>query len=115
MTDFTARLAMIRRAYPVLRSDRFLHGGHVRPGLPDISWSEPDGAPMTPEGWHDASRGALMLQLAGPAAAHGGIDVLLILLNASGETVHPGFVTASGSVASPSALQIVKAGTHAET
>ncbi|MDN7219668.1 transcriptional regulator, partial [Klebsiella pneumoniae] len=25
------------------------------------------------------------------------------------------FVTASGSVASPSALQIVKAGTHAET
>ncbi|MCP6133683.1 transcriptional regulator, partial [Klebsiella pneumoniae] len=26
-----------------------------------------------------------------------------------------GFVTASGSVASPSALQIVKAGTHAET
>ncbi|AKE75660.1 transcriptional regulator [Klebsiella pneumoniae] len=35
--------------------------------------------------------------------------------SASGETVHPGFVTASGSVASPSALQIVKAGTHAET
>lgn len=35
--------------------------------------------------------------------------------SASGETVHPGFVTASGSVASPSALQIVKAGTLAET
>lgn len=34
---------------------------------------------------------------------------------ASGETAHPGFVTASGKVASPGALQIVKVGTHAET
>ena len=29
--------------------------------------------------------------------------------SASGEAVHPGFVTASGSVANPAALQIVKA------
>lgn len=33
---------------------------------------------------------------------------------ASGETVHPGFVTASGAVANPAALQIVKADNHAE-
>jgi glycogen operon protein len=88
MIDFTARLARLRRSYPVLRSDRFLHGGPVRPGLPDISWSEPDGTPMTPEGWHDTSRRALSLQLAGPAAIHGGIDVLRILFNGSGDPVH---------------------------
>ena len=29
--------------------------------------------------------------------------------SASGEAVHPGFITASGTVASPAALQIVKA------
>jgi glycogen operon protein len=87
MTVFTASLAELRRAYPVLRSDRFLHGGHVQPGLADISWSEPDGTTMSPEGWHDASRRALTLQLAGPAL-QGGIDVLRILFNASGDTVH---------------------------
>ena len=43
---------------------------------------------MTPEGWHDTSRRALTLQLAGPAAIHGGIDVLRILFNGSGDPVH---------------------------
>ncbi len=88
MIAFTGRLAALRRAYPVLRSDRFLHGGEVHKGIADISWSEPDGTPMTPQGWHDASRRALTLQLAGPSATHGAIDVLRILLNASGDTVH---------------------------
>jgi glycogen operon protein len=88
MIDFTARLARLRRAYPVLRSDRFLHGGQVRPGLADISWSEPDGSPISADGWHDPSRCAFTLQLAGPAAAAGAVDVLRILLNASGGTAH---------------------------
>ncbi|WP_137127203.1 glycogen debranching protein GlgX [Roseomonas sp. HF4] len=87
MADFTGRLARLRRDYPVLRSDRFLHGGDVRPGLPDIAWSEPDGTPITPEGWHDASRRAFTLQLAGPASTPGMLDVLRILLNAAGDTV----------------------------
>jgi pullulanase/glycogen debranching enzyme len=57
----------------------------VGPGLPDISWSEPDGAPIAPGGWHDAARRAFTLQLAGPGAAPGTIDVLRILLNAGTE------------------------------
>lgn len=88
MTAFTARLAQLRRAYPVLRSDRFLHGVHVLPGLPDIAWAEPDGAPITPEGWHHPSRRAFSLQLAGPALAPGVTDVLRILFNAHHGPVH---------------------------
>jgi glycogen operon protein len=87
MTAFAARLTQLRRAYPVLRSDRFLHGAELRPGLPEIAWSEPEGGPVTPEGWHDPARRALALQLAGPGAAPGSIDVLRILLNAHGHPV----------------------------
>ncbi len=82
MAAFVARLTQLRRAYPVLRSDVFLHGTPVLPGLPDIAWSEPDGAPVTPEAWHDPARRALVMQLAGPAAAAGATDVLRILMNA---------------------------------
>ncbi|MDP1109236.1 transcriptional regulator, partial [Klebsiella pneumoniae] len=40
---------------------------------------------------------------------------IALLYSDRGETVHPGFVTASGSEASPSALKIVKAVTQNET
>jgi glycogen operon protein len=87
ISAFVARLTQLRRAYPVLRSDRFLHGADVLPGLPDIAWSEPDGTPVSPEAWHDPTRRALMLQLAGPAAAPGVTDVLRIMLNGAGQPV----------------------------
>ena len=82
MTGFAARCAALRRAYPVLRPDRFLHGTEVAPGLPDIAWFEPDGLSIAPGGWHDPHRRALMLQLAGPAATPGETDRLRILFNA---------------------------------
>lgn len=80
MTRFVARLAALRRAHPVLRSDRFLHGTLVAPGLPDIAWFDPDGTTLSPERWHDRSARAFALQLAGPDGA-GAIDVLRVLMN----------------------------------
>ena len=88
MIEFTSRLASLRRSYPVLRSDTFLHGGEVAPGLPDIAWTEPDGSPLSPEGWHDPMRRAFTLQLAGPAGEAGVTDVVRIMLNAAANTVH---------------------------
>jgi len=80
MTSFVARLAALRAAYPVLRSDRFLHGRMVADDLPDLAWFDPEGAALTQVGWHDPRARAFAMQLAGPAAA-GGIDILRVLLN----------------------------------
>ncbi|MEH7826988.1 glycogen debranching protein GlgX [Gemmobacter denitrificans] len=54
LAAFVARLTALRRAHPVLRQRRFLHG---RPreadGLPDVIWRRADGAVPRPEDWHD--------------------------------------------------------------
>jgi glycogen operon protein len=87
MTRFAARLAALRRAYPVLRSDRFLHGTPVAPGLADIAWFEPDGTALAPSRWHDHAARAFAMQLAGPAngAGNGEVDVVRVLMNPGSE------------------------------
>ena len=87
MFRFTCRLTEIRRAYPVLRADRFLHGSEIRPGLSDVAWFDPDGGAIPSESWHDAGRKALGVRLAGPARATGAIDVIALLLNPTGNPV----------------------------
>jgi glycogen operon protein len=96
MTRFAARLASLRRAYPVLRTDRFLHGTPVAPGLADIAWFEPDGTALAPSRWHDHGARAFAMQLAGPTnegqAGQGGVDVVRVLMNPGSEPVtfrHP--------------------------
>lgn len=86
MTGFVARLAALRAAYPVLRSDRFLHGRAVAEGLADLAWFSPDGAPLAQPAWHDRGARAFAMQLAGPAD-DGGIDVVRVLLNPGAEPV----------------------------
>jgi glycogen operon protein len=70
LTPFVARLAAFRRAHPVLRQDRFLHGRR-RPadGLPDVEWRGFDGLPLN---WRDP-----------------GLERLCLLLRASAETALP--------------------------
>jgi isoamylase len=86
MTRFVRRLAALRRRYPVLRSDRFLHGTAVAPGLPDIAWFDPDGAALTPARWNDRAARAFAMQLAGPGG-EGGIDIVRVLMNAGAAPV----------------------------
>jgi isoamylase len=88
MIDFVSRLAALRRAYPILRCRRFLHGRERDgEGVPDTLWLAPDGQALTPAAWNEAGRRALALVLNGrarpelaatPAAAR----CLLLLLNA---------------------------------
>jgi glycogen operon protein len=61
LSGFVARLTALRRAHPVLRQRRFLHGA-ARPadGLPDVEWLGFDGRPLD---WRDPGLTRLCLLL----------------------------------------------------
>lgn len=61
---FAARLVALRRAIPLLRQARFLHG-RIRPadGQPDVRWRRADGAVPDPGDWHDPAFRCLCVEL----------------------------------------------------
>ncbi|MCW2698132.1 MAG: hypothetical protein JWR62_3217 [Modestobacter sp.] len=66
LTDFTARLARLRREHPVFRRRRFFQGRPVRgTQLEDIAWLTPAGEPMTDAEWTAAHAGPLTVFLNG--------------------------------------------------
>lgn len=86
MTDFVARLAALRRAYPQLRQRRFLHA-RKRPSdsLPDVIWRRADGTEPQGPDWHDPGFRALGVELR--MAAEGGDPgpgAVLLYFNAGG-------------------------------
>jgi len=85
LIGFVARLGALRRAHPVLRRGRFLHG-HVRDGLgvPDVGWLQADGTAMTEAAWQDPARRHLILLLNGRAVepTDAADELLLLVLNA---------------------------------
>ena len=90
LTAFVARLIALRKAHPVLRRSRFLHGREVsRNGVKDITWMSPKGGEMTLEEWRDPLTQCLGLMLNGKAGSYrtpdgqpADDDVLLIVMNA---------------------------------
>jgi glycogen operon protein len=87
MTEFVARVIALRKNYPVLRETRFLYGDReVLPGLYDVSWFDERGTALSIEAWQDPEGRALTLRRAGPGA-DGEIDVLLIMFNASSQSL----------------------------
>ncbi len=90
LTRFTAKLAEIRRAHPVLRQRLFLHSRPRRlDGLADLFWRMPDGRVPTSEDWQDPAWTALCVEIrtssATPDYAASG-DVIFAVFNA-GEAV----------------------------
>ncbi|MBI4345861.1 MAG: hypothetical protein HY553_03335 [Elusimicrobia bacterium] len=92
LLQFVERLVKLRLSEAVLHRRRFFQGRAVR-GIPEISWHDPSGAPMTDEGWGRPDGRCFGLCLAG-----GKIDVgergepvvghtLLILMNAHDHAV----------------------------
>jgi glycogen operon protein len=82
LTAFTARLIRLRRRFPVLRSDRFLHGdAEVLPGVRDVAWFDESGLELRPAAWNDPAAQLLSLRRAGAGVR--GVDVTLLLLNAT--------------------------------
>jgi len=94
MMRFVSRLTALRRAHPVLRRGRFLHGRETSAdGLKDITWINPQGVEKAPEQWRDGQSRCLGLLLNGKAGTHLSADgapemdnVLLLIVNA-GETM----------------------------
>jgi glycogen operon protein len=66
LAAFVARLAGLRRAHPVLRQPRFLHGAHRPDGRQDAAWRAFDGGPPD---WDDPDLRRFALVLRGAAEA----------------------------------------------
>ncbi|HXA21852.1 MAG TPA: glycogen debranching protein GlgX [Acetobacteraceae bacterium] len=82
---YVARLAAIRREYPVLRSPVFLHGRvHPAPGIADIAWFDERGGTISAEAWNDVEQRTLVLRRA-TTVAEGKVAILTLLLNPTDE------------------------------
>lgn len=83
LLDFVRRLAEIRQAWPVLRTDRFFSS---EPGddtdVVGLTWLRPDGAAMTAADWDEPDRHAVAALL----RDHGRRS--LLLLNGGTEPIH---------------------------
>jgi isoamylase len=89
MRDFVRRLIQLRRDYPLLHQDRFVHGeDQFEPsGFSDIQWLRSDGQEMQEADWHDPEHNVLgmLLATAGDATPSPGSkkpSALLIVYNA---------------------------------
>lgn len=51
LQGFVAELSAIRRTFPALRQQGFLHGRPASDGVPDIQWRRPDGREPEPADW----------------------------------------------------------------
>ena len=82
LTGFVARLIALRKAHPVLRQVRFLHGEPGPDGLANVIWRRPDGEVPTAQDWQDPGFRCLgvELRLTGP-----GDDVLFLVFNTGPE------------------------------
>jgi isoamylase len=95
LTRFTRRLIALRKAHPVIRRTRFLHGMvQSENGVPDIVWISPRGEPMSDGEWHDPFARCFGLMLNGQAGHDRTVygepaddDVLLVVMNAHHDVV----------------------------
>ncbi|MCY1260607.1 Glycogen operon protein GlgX [compost metagenome] len=90
---FVRRLIRLRRAYPILRRERFLVGDYNEAlGVKDVTWLAPNGDEMTEEHWHDGHARCLGMLMDGRAQPtgilrKGGDATLLLVLNAHHDVV----------------------------
>src|SRR5690606_11059322 len=91
---FTRRLIALRRAYPILRRQRFLVGEYNEElGVKDVTWLSPTGDEMTDDQWEDPHARCLGMLLDGRAQPTGvrrsGDDAtLLLVFNAHHDVVN---------------------------
>ena len=82
LTRFVARLARLRKRFPVLRPRYFPHSRtEPAPGIPDTSWFDQQGLTMHVDAWRDPEARTLALRRAAEME-DGVVKVVLLLLNA---------------------------------
>ena len=91
--DFVRRLIRLRRDYPLLHRDRFVHGeDQFEPvGFSDIQWLRRDGLAMQDSDWHDSTHNSLAMLLAaevpaGSPAANSS-SAMVMVFNAEAQVV----------------------------
>ena len=110
LSDFVRRLTAVRRYYPLVRANRFLHGEvEVTEGVLDIDWFDERGAHMNEHDWHNAEGRALAMRRV-RERSDGSIESVIVLMNASSNTltfklpsppVHPYLVIDSADPGAP--------------
>jgi len=89
--EYVRRLIALRRALPVLRQARFLHGAHRADGARDLVWRRADGSEMTAADWQDPALETLLMEVRmaadTPAYADTGAAAL-IAVNTGRDTTH---------------------------
>jgi len=86
ISRFIGRLVTLRRAHPTLRGAYFRHGREeILPGLPDTTWFDETGRELTQAAWTDPIAQLLAVRRAAPLEVADGVDVTMVLLNASAE------------------------------
>ena len=82
LADFVANLASFRKAQPLLRQTRFLHGApRLQDGLPDVEWTDFTGSPLQ---WRDPGLSNICLTLRGSAESGqntGNCDCVFVVFN----------------------------------
>ena len=92
-TNFVRRLIALRKRYPVLCANRYLHGNlcSAVTGFRDLEWYAPEGVAMETPHWLDPEHQCLGWVLAGDAARpnlpHERTATLLVILNAQPRAV----------------------------
>jgi len=85
LLEFTTRLIALRQEYPALRAAEFFHGARdIAPGIRDIDWFDPSGAPITSDSWSDSEARALALRRAA-CSPDSTFHITLLLINGARE------------------------------
>lgn len=86
LAAFVGRLVALRKAHPVLRQRRFLHGRKRHSeGLPDVIWRRADGRVPEPAEWHDPAFRCLCVELRMAAEGPASADVIFAVFNCGPE------------------------------
>lgn len=65
LLEFTKELIAVRKKYPFLCHQEFIHTGVESDSCAGFSWFSPQGHPMSSESWHDANAHGLSLAIKG--------------------------------------------------
>jgi isoamylase len=86
LTKFVARLVALRRAHPVLRWGRFMHGKEqLAPGVTDIAWFDQGGHPVSSEAWNNPEERIIVLRRAARNDDSATVSMLTLMLNPTAE------------------------------
>jgi len=100
LTDFTRKLSMLRRSFPILRRNRFLMAERNEElGVKDVTWVDASGSEMQQDSWRDPNLKCIGMLMDGRAQVSGikrqASDVTLLLVLSSNhepaEFVMPAF------------------------